>query len=67
MEAEKVATFQVFKGKDERYYWRLVGSNGEIMAQSEGYDSKGNAKRAARNLISGITFAEEIDMSAANA
>lgn len=44
------AHFDIFKGRDSRYYWRLVGGNGEIVAQSEGYSTKSNAKRAAKRF-----------------
>lgn len=30
--------------------WRLVGKNGEILAHSEAYFSKWNAKRAAKKM-----------------
>lgn len=38
--------FEVFKGLNDLYYFRFVAGNGEIMAHSEGYDSKSNVKRA---------------------
>lgn len=40
------AHFEVFKGTDGQWYWRSVGANGEITAQSEGYVSRSNARRA---------------------
>jgi uncharacterized protein YegP (UPF0339 family) len=33
------------------WYWRLKSANGEIVAQSEGYVTKWNAKRSARKLF----------------
>jgi len=49
--------FTVFKAApgDEflasgRFYWRLRGANGEIVAQSEGYATRSSAIRATRNL-----------------
>lgn len=41
--------FEIFKGK-VRWYWRLRAANGEIEAQSEGYFSKSNARRSAKEL-----------------
>jgi uncharacterized protein YegP (UPF0339 family) len=48
-------TAQVFKGEMSKYpggykmwYVRLVSENGEIIAVSEGYVTKWNAKRAAK-------------------
>lgn len=31
--------FQIFKGKDGQYYFRLRARNGEIVCSSEGYTS----------------------------
>ena len=31
--------------KDKQFYWVLVGNNGEVVAQSEGYVSKQGAKK----------------------
>lgn len=36
-----------------KWYLRLVGANGEILAHSESYFSKWNAKRAARKNFPG--------------
>lgn len=46
---------EIFKGKGGllRWYWRIVGLNGEIMAQSEGYFSKSNVKRAVVRIFPG--------------
>lgn len=53
-------TVQVFKGDTARYpggfklwYIRLVSVNGEILAVSEAYVSKWNAKRAAKKNFPG--------------
>lgn len=32
--------FQVFKGKDGQYYFRLRAANGEVICSSEGYTTK---------------------------
>lgn len=46
---------QLYRGKDKKWYLRLVAkANGQRLAQSEGYYSKFNAKRAARKNFSGI-------------
>lgn len=37
--------FQVFKGKDEQYYFRLRAKNGEIVCSSEGYTSLQSCKQ----------------------
>lgn len=32
--------FQIFKGKDDQFYFRLKAGNGEIICSSEGYTTK---------------------------
>ncbi len=32
--------FQVFKGKDGQFYFRLKAANGEVICSSEGYTTK---------------------------
>jgi uncharacterized protein YegP (UPF0339 family) len=45
-------TVELFKGSGSQpWRFRLVGGNGEVMSQSEGYASKWNAKRAARRAF----------------
>lgn len=42
--------FEIYES-DDGWRWRLVASNGNIVADSgEAYSSKGNAKRAVRSL-----------------
>lgn len=38
-----MAKFEIFNGKDNQFYFRLVASNGEIIGSSEGYTQKHNA------------------------
>ncbi len=35
--------YAIFTGRDNQYYWHLKGKNGEIVAQSEGYQTKQGA------------------------
>jgi len=48
--------WEIFKGKNGQYYFRLKAANGEIVAQSEGYKQK----QSAVNTIYSIedTFAD---------
>jgi uncharacterized protein YegP (UPF0339 family) len=41
------AHFEIYPRKDNLFGWRLKSANGEIVAQSEGYDSAYNAERGA--------------------
>lgn len=34
----------------QRWYWRLVGGNGEVVAQSEAYSSLDSARRGAEDV-----------------
>lgn len=34
-----------FKGKDGKWYWDLKAANGEIVSQSEGYETKEGARK----------------------
>lgn len=36
--------FEIFKGNNGQYYWRLKAPNGEILCWSEGYTTKQNAQ-----------------------
>lgn len=50
---------QLYKGKGRHsFYLRLVSSNGQVLAHSEGYYSRWNAKRAARKNFPGIKLVE---------
>lgn len=41
---------EVFQGLNDKWYYHVVGGNGEITADSQGYSTKSNAVRAARRL-----------------
>jgi uncharacterized protein YegP (UPF0339 family) len=47
-------TVQLYRGKNKQWYLRLVGANGETLAQSEGYTVKWSAKRAAKKNFPGV-------------
>jgi uncharacterized protein YegP (UPF0339 family)/uncharacterized membrane protein len=50
-EAESQATVEVYEDKGGDYRWRLRHDNGEIIGDgSQGYSSKGNAKRAVERM-----------------
>lgn len=50
--------FEIYQ--DERSLWRfrLVGNNNEIVAQSEAYKSKSNARRAVKRIKEAVPNAE---------
>jgi len=42
--------FQIFEGKDEQYYFRLLAQNGENILSSEGYKQKASAINGIRSV-----------------
>jgi uncharacterized protein YegP (UPF0339 family) len=66
-----MAKFEIFKSDKmmrNLWFWHLVGDNGEIMAQSEGYITKQHAKQAADRFKelapqADIVVETEIDLS----
>lgn len=51
--------FEIFKGRDSRFYWRLIAGNGKIVAQSEGYVRRSDCKWAALSLTDHAFKAED--------
>lgn len=49
----------IFRGKGiQPYYIRLVSPNGQVLAVSEGYLTRFNAKRAAKKNFAGLKLIE---------
>ncbi len=48
----KKAKFEVFKGIDDLFYFRLVAANGQVVAASEGYTRKRNALKTIKAIKS---------------
>ena len=62
MMAERRSYYAIRKSDDGQYYYVLVASNGEDLAVSEMYPSRGNAERgveAAMRAASGIEIRDE--------
>lgn len=55
-----MATFQIFQSKDFNYRWRLSANNNEIVAVSEGYETKYGARQSAE-LVKKISWLAEIE------
>ena len=56
----KLAKFEIFVGKNDLWYWRLVSINGQIVAQSEGYSTEYNARRGIRACRRAALFARVV-------
>jgi uncharacterized protein YegP (UPF0339 family) len=49
---------QLFKGKNQEWFWRIRSRNGQILATSEGYTTKQSAQEVAQNLHNSLVFSE---------
>lgn len=55
--------FQVFRGEDDQFYFRLKAANGEIICASQGYTTKQsciNGIEAIKSVAAGAPI-EELD------
>ncbi len=43
--------FEIFKGKDDKFYFHLKAANGEIIASSQGYTTKAHAENGIYSII----------------
>ena len=56
-------TFEIYADASGSYRWRLVASNGQIVASSgESFASKANARRAAENVKDNAGKAEIVEV-----
>ncbi|WP_254280707.1 YegP family protein [Haloarcula marina] len=54
--------FELYKDRADEYRWRMIASNGRIVADSgEGYSSKSGARKAIENVQSDAGDAETTD------
>ena len=52
---------EIFKGKGDQYYWRLLAGNGRVIAiGGESYSKLGNAQRAWQRFVSELKLTVEI-------
>lgn len=58
-----MAQFEYFIGRDGLYHWRSRANNGEIVAQSEAYQSKQGAQNGARLVKQEAYAANEQDLT----
>lgn len=40
-----------FQGKDDKWYWHLRATNGEVVSQSEGYETREGAEKGINAAI----------------
>jgi uncharacterized protein YegP (UPF0339 family) len=54
------ARFEVYEDNAQAWRWRLVAGNGEIVATSEAYTRKADARRGARTARSAARLARVV-------
>ena len=59
------AKFELFKGKNGEYYFRLKAPNGEVIADSEGYRSKAGARNGIDAVKKYAASAEVVELNPA--
>lgn len=55
------SAFEISKGKDGQFYFRLKATNGEIIAVSEGYTTKQSAEKGIASVVKNAPQAKVID------
>lgn len=55
--------FEIYKDKAGEFRFRIVATNGNILASSEGYSAKASAKNAIERIKSDAAKAEIVDNS----
>jgi uncharacterized protein len=53
--------FEIRRASGGQYYWRIVASNGQVLATSESYYNRADAQSAAQSVKSGAPGAPIID------
>ena len=60
--AAKRPKIKPYEGEDGQWYWRLIAKNGQtVMIGGQGFDSRWNAKRAAKRIIDIAAEAEYVE------
>lgn len=55
--------FEIHRASGGQFYWRIVASNGQVLATSETYYSKADAQAAAESVQRGATSAPVYDQT----
>lgn len=54
--------FEIYKGKDAQFYFRLKAGNGEIIGGSEGYKLKSSAKKGIESVRKNAIHEKNYDL-----
>ncbi len=55
--------FELFKGSDDKYYFRLKAANGEIVAHTQGYATKQGAQDGIVSVKKNAPIATTVDLT----
>lgn len=58
-----MSKFEIYRDNASYYRWRLIASNGEIVASSEGYSAKSHAILSAQKVEAWAKGARIIDLA----
>ena len=56
--------FEIFADAAGKYRWRLKAGNGEVVAASQGYESRDGAKKGIASVQNSAPGAEVVDLTA---
>lgn len=59
--------FEILRASGGQYYWRIVASNGQVLATSETYYSKADARAAAESVKRSAGVGSIVDRTQPNA
>lgn len=57
--------FEIFKGKDEEFYFHLKAGNGEVILASQGYTTKANCQKGIHSVAANSQNQEHFDKKVA--
>ena len=57
--------YQIFKGKDKKFYFRLKSGNGQTVLQSQGYANKAGVKRGIKSVQTNSSNDKRFDVKEA--
>ncbi|MBB5916906.1 hypothetical protein BJY24_005818 [Nocardia transvalensis] len=57
------AKFEMFTDASKKVRWRLKAGNGEIIAQSQAYESKGSAETGIQSVKANAAAANVVDLT----
>jgi uncharacterized protein YegP (UPF0339 family) len=55
--------FVIHRSKDGRFYWTVVGGNGEVMAQSQMMQAKASCMSSIESIMKNASGASIVDKS----